>query len=60
MREYAIVVNGVIENVVTTDSRQQAEEIARSFTYGDRATVVLLDDLPETVKRSYRFWNERP
>lgn len=60
MREYAIVVNGVIENVVTTENRQRAEEVARSFTYGDKATVVLLDDLPDKVKRNYRFWNERP
>lgn len=60
MHEYAIVVNGAIENVVTTDNRQSAEEVARSFSYGDKATVVLLDTLPESVKRNYRFWNERP
>lgn len=60
MTEYAIVVAGVIENVVSAPSRQRAEEVARTFTYGDRATVVLLDDLPDDVKRKYRFWNERP
>lgn len=58
MAEYAIVVKGVIENIVTGD-RAGAQRIALNLYHGE-ATVVLFDDLPIEVKRNYRFWNERP
>ncbi len=55
--EYALVVHGDIDNVVT-GTREGAERIA-AWMEGD-VIVVPLDSLPLDVKRRYRFWNERP
>lgn len=53
MREWAVMKNGEIDNVITTDGFKPKH-------WDAEATIVPLDQVSLAVKERYRYWNERP
>jgi hypothetical protein len=59
VKEYAVLRDGEVVTIITTNNQPRAEYLANELE-GPDVIVMHVEDVPDKTLERYRFWNERP